>query len=143
MTVQPETVVRRLYDDLWNKGNFAAVDELLADNMIDHTPLPTQGAGIEGFKQLVAIVCSAFPDLHITIEDMISNGDKVVCRWTASGTNTGPLLGLAPSGEHITLEGIDILRVERGKVVEHWGKFDAIGLMQQLGMVPHLHLADA
>lgn len=143
MASKNEITVQRVYDELWNKGNFADTDQIIAMNMVDHTPLPTQAPGVEGFKQLVAMVGIAFPDLHVTVEDLISDEDKVVCRWTARGTNTGALLGLTPSGEHITVEGIDIFRMAHGKVVEHWGKIDAISLMQQLGLVPKLHLAEA
>jgi steroid delta-isomerase-like uncharacterized protein len=137
----PEAIARRLYEELWNRGNFAVVHELIAEHVVDHTPLPTQGAGLEGFKQLVSTVSAAFPDLHITVDDVIGSGEKVSVRWTARGTNMGPLLGLPPSGEHITIEGIDIFRMEHGRVVEHWGWLDVIGLMQQLGIAPQLQLS--
>ena len=141
MAYDPEDIARRLYEDLWNKGNFAVAQKLIDERVVDHTPLPTQGAGIEGFKQLVTMVSSAFPDLHIEVDDVIGKGEKVAVRWTAQGTNTGPLLGMPPSGEHITIEGIDFFRLEHGRVIEHWGWLDVIGLMQQLGVAPHLQVA--
>lgn len=135
-----ESVVLRLYEELWNKGNFAVVHELLAEHLVDHTPLPMQGPGLDGFEQIVTMVCSAFPDLHVQVDDAFSDREKACVRWTARGTNTGLLLGLPPTGEHITISGVDIFRLEHERVVEHWGWFDVVGLMQQLGLAPHLQL---
>lgn len=88
--------------------------------------------GPEALKQLIVQFRSAFPDLHATIDDMVTEGDKVVTRWTATGTHRGAFMGMAPAGRHMTLPIIVITRFERGKAVEDWEVFDGLGLMQQL-----------
>ena len=79
---------------------------------------------------------SAFPDLRLTIDDLIAEGDKVVARWTAQGTNTGELMDMPPTGKESKVTGISILRISRGKVVEQRANWDTMGMLQQLGVVP-------
>ena len=79
---------------------------------------------------------SAFPDTQMTVEDELADGDKVATRWTATGTHTGELMGIPPTGKQVTVTGMDINRLVGGKIVEHWGEFDQMGMMQQLGVVP-------
>lgn len=82
------------------------------------------------------MIRAAFPDLHVTVEDMVAEGDKVVARVTMSGTHKGEFMGIAPTGKQITVGIIEILRIAGGKVVEHWNVVDSLGMMQQLGAVP-------
>jgi predicted ester cyclase len=79
---------------------------------------------------------SAFPDTKMTIEDQLAEGDKVTTRWTATGTHTGELMGIPATGKAVTVTGFDITRYSGGKSVEHWGQFDQMGMMQQLGVIP-------
>jgi predicted ester cyclase len=79
---------------------------------------------------------AAFPDIHVAVEDVIANGDKVVVRLTFSGTHTGPLMGMPPTGKFVTITGIAIDRIQNGKIVEHWVNRDDLGMLQQLGMIP-------
>jgi steroid delta-isomerase-like uncharacterized protein len=134
-----KAIARRMYEAFGqavSTGNWAALDAVLAADAIDHNPVPGQGPGLEGVKQVFAVFAAGFPDLHFTVEDMIAEGDKVVSRLTMHGTHRGDFEGIAPTGKSITQTGIDILRLVGGKVIERWGEFDNLGLMQQLGVIP-------
>jgi steroid delta-isomerase-like uncharacterized protein len=112
------------------------VEQCLAPDYIDRSPPPGVAPGIEGVKQFIGMLRAAFPDSRTEIEDVIADSDKVVIRWTGHGTNTGPFMGMPPSGKPTTVTGIDIYRVVDGRVVESWTNWDALGLMQQLGVIP-------
>ncbi len=79
---------------------------------------------------------SAFPDLRVKNEDVIVEEDKVAVRWTARGTHNGQLMNIPPTGKQVTLKGIDILRIDNGRIAERWGEFDALGMLSQLGVIP-------
>lgn len=135
-TEDNEALVRRLYEEVFNRGDLSTVDGLLAADYIDHTALPGTSPGPEGLKQFISMFRAAFPDLHFTIEDMIAAGDTVVVRQTYRGTHEGDLMGIPPTGKQVTITSIDIGRFAGGKLVEHWGATDSLGLLQQLGVVP-------
>jgi steroid delta-isomerase-like uncharacterized protein len=130
-----KAVVRRAVE-AFNQGDQDAVDELFAANYVDHDPsragLPT---GPEGVKQAWVAFRAAFPDLQGTIEDMITEGDKVAVRGTISGTHEGDLMGIPPTGRQVRVTLIDVNRIEGGKLVERWGVSDMLGMMQQLGVM--------
>ncbi|HET9999508.1 MAG TPA: ester cyclase [Ktedonobacteraceae bacterium] len=129
------TVASRWYEEVFNAGKIELIDELFAPNFVDHdpsNPLP----GLDGVRQLVSMYRGAFPDLRLTIEDEITEGDKVVTRFTGRGTHKGPLMGIPPTGKRVTITAIDILRFENGRIMEHWGNQDLLGMMQQLGVIP-------
>lgn len=134
-------VVRRFYEEVFNKGNLGGADEFLATDAVGHETLFLQGSGLEGFKQSVASLRAAFPDLYVTLEDQVSVGDKVVVRWTDHGTHQGEFLGMAPTGKRVKTTGITIFRMAGGKIVEQWTNWDTLNLMAQLG-VRELHLGD-
>jgi len=137
-TEQNKTFVRRYWEQVWNQGNLAVVDELIASDFDGH-PLPSDpdfGRGPAGQKQLVGMYRTAFPDLHMTIEDMTAEGDRVVVRWTVRGTQTGEMMGIPATGKPTTVTGMFLNRLAAGKIVEGWGNFDALGMMQQLGLLP-------
>lgn len=129
------TIARRLTEDLWDKGDLAVADEILAPDFVDHDPVPGQGAGLDGYREMVGVFRAAFPDLRVQNEDVIVEEDKVVLRWTARGTHKGPLMDIPPTGKEVTLKGIDILRVDGGRIAERWGEFDALGMLSQLGAI--------
>ncbi len=135
-TEDNKTLVRRFYEEVFNQKNRAAIDEFSDPNYVDHTAPPGLPGGIEGQKQLIGMYLTAFPDLHLTVEDMIEEGDKVVSRWSGSGTHQGMFMGIPPTGKHGTATGIEIVRIVGSKFVEHWMELDALGLLQQLGVVP-------
>jgi steroid delta-isomerase-like uncharacterized protein len=144
MSEQNKTSVRRLFDELWNKGNLPVADELMSATFTYHDPsMPDFGRGPEGEKKRVTLYRNAFPDLRMTIEDIIDEGETVVARWSSRGTHKGDLSGIAPTGKQGNLTGITIVRFAGGKMLESWSNWDALGLMQQLGVVPQLGKAKA
>ena len=123
-------------EEVLNKGNMQAVDELIAPNFVEHNPFPGQAPGVEGLKQAMVALRQAFPDLHVTVDEMLSDGDKVVIRSTMKGTHKGTFMNIPATGKQINVEGIDIVRISNGRAVEHWGVTDNLTMMQQLGLVP-------
>jgi steroid delta-isomerase-like uncharacterized protein len=131
---QNKAILRQAYDAI-NRNDLDALDEMVASDITDHDPAPGQAPGLEGVKDYFSSLHAAFPDVHMEVEDMIAEGDKVVARVSVGGTHQGEFMGIAPTGNRVTITGIDILRITDGKVVEHWGKFDDLGMMQQLGVM--------
>ncbi|HEV7126024.1 MAG TPA: ester cyclase [Ktedonobacterales bacterium] len=129
-------LVRRYLDEAWNRGNLAVIDELMAPNYVRILPLPAPPLDREGQKRRIAGFRTAFPDLHLDVEQLLAQGDLVAFRILIRGTHTGPFQGLAPTGRSITLTATDILRIAGGQVVEHWGNLDELGLLRQLGILP-------
>jgi steroid delta-isomerase-like uncharacterized protein len=128
---------RRAIEEGFNDGNLATIDEITAEGFRNHDPADGgEYAGRDGFKRQIQMYRTAFPDLHITIEDIFQSGDEVALRWTARGTHRGDLMGLAPTGVQMTTTGISIDRHEDGKIVETWTIWDTLGLMRQLGAAP-------
>ena len=127
---------RRIFNEVWNHKNVAAIDELMAANYVHHDPQsPKFSDGIEGYKQLVAYYFNAFPDAQFTIDQEIQEGDNAVTRWRVNGTHKGDLPTLPATGQTFSVAGITIARSKNGKLVESWNNWDALGLMQQLGGV--------
>lgn len=127
--------VRQIIEEVWNGGNLAVLDELVAPTCVFHDP-NTTFHGPEGIKHYVMMYRMAFPDLQFTVNDLIGEGDKVVIRWMVTGTHKGQLQGMAPTGKVVRVTGIVISRLAKGQVEEDWITFDALGLLQQLGVVP-------
>lgn len=135
MSQDNKALVRRSIEEIYNQGNLAAVDQYAASDFVIHAP-SGDIHGTAGARQYVAMLRGAFPDFHITIEDQVADGDRVVTRWTAEGTHLGEFQSILPTGRHWEMTGIDIDRVVNGKVVECWTNTDDLGLMQQLGVIP-------
>ena len=134
-TEENKALMHRFYEEISN-GNLAVVDELIAADVVEHSPfVPGQAPGRQGTKELFTMIRAAFPDLRITVEDMVAEGDKVATRGTMSGTHKGEFMGIAPTGKQVTVGMIEILRIAGGKMVEHWHVVDSLGMMQQLGAV--------
>ena len=129
-----KAIARRAYDAI-NRIDLDALEEMVDSDITDHDPAPGQGPGLEGVKQYFSALHAAFPDVHMDVEDMIAEGEKVVARVSVSGTHQGEFLGIEPTGNRVTIKGIDILRITDGRVVEHWGNFDDLSMLQQLGVV--------
>lgn len=128
-------VARRFYEEAFNERHVGVLDELAVTDYEEHDPLPGQGTGLEGLKERVQMVIDGL-DPHFAIEDMIAEGEKVVVRWTNSGTNSGEFLGMPPTGRSFSIQGIDIYRLADGKLAEHWHVVDMLAQMQQLGYLP-------
>jgi predicted ester cyclase len=147
-TEDNKAIGRRYIEEVWNKGNVAAVDELMAPNCVEHLDSPTNVAvsakfqlGLEELKHFVSQFRSAFPDLHETVELQVAEGDLVVNRVTVRGTHTGEYQGLVykdipPTGKQVTWTFTEIIRIIDGKIVEHWMNDDAVGRLQQIGALP-------
>jgi predicted ester cyclase len=134
-----ETVMRRFYDEILNKGNLAVADGLVASSFVEHIPLPFPGqptTGPQAIKWFVTRFRTVFPDLHATIEDLLAVGDKVAVRVTWTGTHKGRFLDIHPTGKRVKVTGFDMVRIEGGKLVEHWGQVDMLSMMGQLGFLP-------
>lgn len=130
-----KALYRRFMEEVFLKRNPGVIDQFIAPNCVDHAAPAGFPKGLEGAKQLLGMYLSAFPDVAVTIEDLVAEGDRVVARYTARGTHQGSFMGIAATGKRVTFTGIDIVRVSGDKIVEHWESFDQLGLMQQLGVV--------
>lgn len=129
-------LTRRIFNEVWNEKKLGLIDELVSPDYIHHdSGTSTVQTGIDGYKQFVSLFLSAFPDIHFTIEDEISEAEKVVIRWTVTGTHAGDLPDLPATQKKISLSGISIARFIEGKGVESWNNWDGLGMMQQLGAV--------
>jgi steroid delta-isomerase-like uncharacterized protein len=136
-TQENKALARRVLEEMFNKGNLDLADEVFAPDYVDHDPaMPEDIRGPEGFKEYVSIFRTAFPDIHLEIEDQVAEGDKVVTRWTGTGTHEGDLMGIAPTGNKVTLPGMEIVRISGGKLAEGWEGYDSMVLMEQLGVMP-------
>ena len=135
-TEENKALVRRYLEEAWNKGNVGILDELMASDYSRYMSGPAKPLNREGQKQRITAFRKALPDLHLTIDDLVAEGDKVVFRITLRGTHQGAFMGVSPTGKPVTVTAIDIARFAGGKIVEHWGQMDSLGLMQQLGAVP-------
>ena len=147
-TEDNKATVRRFFEEVHNQGNVAAVDELLAPNILLHFDAPSDvpvsaemQLSLEGIKQVVSEFRSTFPDLHYTIDLLVAEGDLVVSRVTAHGTHTGEYRGLTykgmpPTGKQVTWTETHIYRLAAGKIVEYWSNEDDVGRLQQVGALP-------
>jgi len=128
--------MRQFVEEAINKKNLDAIDELVAEDFVEHVPFPGQGPGREGLRQVLAAFLSAFPDIRWTLEEQIAEGEKVVSRFTMTGTHRGDFLGIPPTGKSVNIWGVVIDVVRDGKFAESRIIMDTLGLMQQLGMIP-------
>jgi steroid delta-isomerase-like uncharacterized protein len=130
----------RRFDDAVNTGDAEliskTIDELVEPDVLIRTPLPVEATGAQALKQVWAMLLRAFPDLHITIEDLLAEGDKVVIRNTVTGTHQGEYMGLPPTGKSVTYNEIFILRFANDRIAETWGVVDVLSQMKQLGIKP-------
>jgi steroid delta-isomerase-like uncharacterized protein len=134
-----KALIRRWFEECYNQGNVAVADQLIAADYVNHSAPHGQASGLEGEKRYITMIRSAFPDFHVTVEDQIAEGDRVVTRVTAGGTYRGGLEDIPSSasvGKQVAVPEILIHRIADGKVVEGWIVFDELGLWRQLGVVP-------
>ena len=132
-----KAVARRWVEEIWNKGDISVIDEIVAEDYVDRSPVPGRGTDREGLKAGVTEFRAAFPDVHISIDAMIAEGDKVVMRLIVTGTHTGgDYMGIAPTGRQFKMSAIIISRLVNGKIVEQWENADLLGQLQQLGAIP-------
>jgi len=134
-TDDARTVARRLFEEVINHGRLDLIDELIAEDAIEHEALPiATGEMRTDLRMWLTELRHAFPDYHVELQDLIAEGDRVVARQRITGTNVGALLGIPPTGRPICVDGIDIVRVDDGRIVEHWGMADGQAMARQLGL---------
>jgi steroid delta-isomerase-like uncharacterized protein len=139
MSESNKNVVRRLFEEVWNKGNLQVTDELFTPNYAQHdASTPDVGRGPDSEKKRATLYRTAFPDIRLTVEDIIAEGETVVARWSCRGTHKGDLNGIAPTGKQFNVTGVSVARFTNGKMSEGFVNWDALSLMQQLGVVPEL-----
>jgi predicted ester cyclase len=131
-----KALLRRVADEVWTAGKLDVIDELFAADYRGWSPTDGEIRGPSGIRELVERYRTAFSGTTMTADRIIAEGDWVTMTWTARGTHTGDLMGIAPTGREVTVTGIQVERVADGKLVEGYGTFDALGMLQQLGAVP-------
>ena len=136
MSEENKALERRMYEEIFNKKNLGAVEQFYATDWVCHPSPPGMPPGLDGMKQSALLTNKAFPDMQAKLEDMLAEGDKIACRWTATGTHEGEFMGVPPTNKPVTITGIHIDRIAGGKIVETWNYSDMMEVMQQLGMKP-------
>jgi len=131
-----KALMRRFYEEFWNRGNVAFADEVIAEDLIHDQMPPGWPRGREGFKQLVQTWRTAFPDLHEDVEFVLADGDRVLSRFRLTGTHDGPFYGVQPTGRRVDVQGVDVARVVDGTIVEYFYHEDTLGLFRQRGRFP-------
>jgi steroid delta-isomerase-like uncharacterized protein len=134
MSNENKALVLRWFDEVWNRGRVDAIDELLAPDAIVHGLGEGDMRGAAAFKPFHAAYREAFPDVRIQIDDLVAEGDRVAFRWTATASHHGNSLGFAATHRTVRFQGMGIVRVRDGKLVEGWNTFDQLGMLQQLGI---------
>jgi len=129
-------VLRRFFMELFSDGDLDVADEIVSLTYINNNAMPGEKPGREGLKGFVSYLRSAIPDLQFTFEQQLAEGDKVVTRWVASGTHLGEFIGIPATGKSLSVSGTNIHRVSGGEIQEAWQDWDALGMMQQLGVIP-------
>ncbi|MGN8070189.1 ester cyclase [Mucilaginibacter sp. SG564] len=129
-------IIQTYFNEAWNKGRLNVLDSILSKNYINHTPsTPNPPKGPAGLKPIITAIRAGFPDLHYEIKDIIVTNNRAVARVVMTGTQTGTLFGIAPTGKHVEVNQINIEKIENGKITEHWRVTDELAMMKQLGVV--------
>jgi steroid delta-isomerase-like uncharacterized protein len=137
MSSENVALIRRWFEEVWNKGCMGAIDEMCRPDAIGHGQAQHKlDIGLKEFRNLAHDLRTAFPDIHITIHETLAEGDKVVARWSASMTHTGSFLGIAATSKKAEVTGTSIQRIVDGKIAEGWDNWDQLGLLVQIGAVP-------
>jgi steroid delta-isomerase-like uncharacterized protein len=136
MSDDSKAMMQRFYDEVVNAGNLNLIDELLADDFVEHEEFPGIPPTREGVKQFFALLKTAFPDGTMTAEDLIAEGDRVAARAKFRGTHQGEFMGVPATGRPVDVQLVDIVQFRDGRGTAHWGVFDAMTMMQQLGAIP-------
>ena len=135
-------VSRRIIEEAFNQGRYEVLDELVAPAFVQHDPSnPMPIEGVDGLRQFIDLYRTSFPDLKVTIDEQIAEGDRVATRWTAVGTHQADLLGISATGKQATVTGITIDTIADGKLAESYNNWDTLGMLQQLGVIPSLATA--
>lgn len=131
-----EDAARRFVDEVFNKGNMDFIDSAVTQDFVEQTPSPGQEQGIPGLRKWITEFRTAFPDLNMTVDHVVSEGDMVAMHVRMVGTNTGAMMGMPATNKKLDVRGVDLLRFVDGKASEHWGYYEEMKMMQQLGWAP-------
>jgi steroid delta-isomerase-like uncharacterized protein len=141
-TEENKAIIRRMTEEFYNQGNVDSAERFFADTYIHHDAASPHIRDRAGLKQVLRAFLAGCPDLHITTDQLLAEGDMVAKRWTYHATQSGDLSGLPPTGKRITMSGLELFRLEGGKIVECWLAYDNLSLMQQLGVIPTVEQAE-
>ena len=136
MSEENKALERRMYEEIYNKKNMAAIEQFVATDWVCHPSFPGMPSDLEGMKQSSTLTNKAFPDMQVKLEDILAEGDKVACRWTATATHKGEFMGVPATNKQVTVTGIHIDRIAGGKIMETWNYSDMMEVLQQLRMKP-------
>lgn len=129
-------IMHRFFEEIFNTGALSVADEIVGVDYLNHNAAPGEKPGREGLKAFVAYLRTGFPDIHFTLDDLIAEGDQVVTRWRVTGTQQGEFAGVPPNGKTVHVTAINIHRIAGGQIQEAWLNWDALGMLQQLGVIP-------
>jgi steroid delta-isomerase-like uncharacterized protein len=139
MLAENKALIRRLYEEVWNKRKVELVSEIISPSHALQAPnVAGSAVGPEAYKRQLMSFLAGYPDLHWTIEDLIAEENKVVACWTISGTHRGEYLGIPATNKKVSVDGITIHHIAKGKIMDSYSNWDALGMMQQIGAVPAL-----
>jgi steroid delta-isomerase-like uncharacterized protein len=135
-TDKNKAICRMFFEEMLNKANFSIIEQLVDPDVISHDPFPGQAKGAKGLRDTMKLFHTAFPDMKIIMNDMIAEDNRVMNKFTVTGTHKGEFMGIPATGKKISYEEVVILRLKDEKIVEHWAVADALSLMQQIGAIP-------
>ena len=141
MSAGNKALIRRLYEEVWNKRKFEVIKELISPSHALQAPNVAgsmAAVGPEAYKRQLVLFLDGYPDLHWSIEDLIAEEDKVVACWTVTGTHKGDFMGIPATNKKVSVDGMTIHHIAKGKIIDSYSNWDALGMMQQLGAVPAL-----
>jgi steroid delta-isomerase-like uncharacterized protein len=139
MLAENKAIIRRLYEEIWNKRKVELVSEIISPSHALQAPVvPGSAVGPEAYKRMLMLFFAGYPDLHFQVEDIIAEADKVVACWTLAGTHKGEYLGIPATNKKVSVDGITIHHIANGKIMDSYSNWDALGMMQQLGVIPPL-----
>ena len=136
MPIEENKKIVQRYQKIYNSNDLDALGEVVADDLLTPKIMPGMASGLEGGKQVHKKTLIGMPDWQTAIDELIAEGDKAVARVTMTGTHTGDFYGIPATGKRVEFSGIYIVRIENGKIVEHWGEEDSLSLLTQLGVMP-------
>lgn len=137
MSEKNKAAMRRIYQEVWNQGNFEVLDEIVSPDYVGHLPTPPEApSGREGLRWLIQMYRAAFPDIYVQVDDQISEDDKVLTQITIQGTHQGQFMNVPPTNKNIRVTAMVVTRFKNNQNVEGWAELDRLGLMQQLDVIP-------
>lgn len=138
MAMDIKTLARECVEELFDRGRTDFLNEVSELSFVGHDPVRTKGVSLDDAKQIAESFRAGFPDLRCSVNDVVTEGSRVVCRWRMTGTHQGPFLGFAPTGKRVAFDGISEMRFHDGRLAEQWTLYDCLGLLHQLGVLPSL-----